>query len=199
MKEISFLKENAQKWKRFESLINSRKGKNPDILADLYVQLTDDLSFARTFYPESEVTRYLNGLAAKFHQEIYRNKKERRDRISEFWAHEQPRIIRRYRWVMFFSISVFIISVLIGVISSANDDSFVHLVLGDSYVKMTLENIRKGDPMAVYKSMTPFNMFLGVTINNIYVAILAFTSGVFFSFGTGYILFSNGIMLGVFH
>src|SRR5690606_30157293 len=40
--------------------------------------------------------------------------------------------------------------------------------------------------------------FLGITINNIRVAFLAFSFGVITSIGTAYILFSNGVMLGAF-
>lgn len=90
------------------------------------------------------------------------------------------------------------VAVFIGTISTLNDDSFVRLILGDAYVNMTIENIEKGEPMAVYKSGSSVGSFLGITINNIRVAIMAFAFGVFFSVGTIYILFSNGIMLGAF-
>jgi uncharacterized membrane protein SpoIIM required for sporulation len=89
-------------------------------------------------------------------------------------------------------------AVIIGVVSTLNDDSFVRLILGDSYVNMTIENIENGEPMAVYKSGSRMGSFLGITINNIRVAIIAFALGVFFSVGTIYVLFSNGIMLGSF-
>ena len=87
----------------------------------------------------------------------------------------------------------------IGVLSSANDRTFIQLILGDHYVNMTEENIRKGDPMAVYKQWHEMEMFLGITINNIRVAFLAFSLGLLFSLGTVYILFTNGVMIGAFH
>jgi uncharacterized membrane protein SpoIIM required for sporulation len=87
---------------------------------------------------------------------------------------------------------------LIGVVSSAGDSGFVRLILGDSYVNMTLENIDKGDPMAVYKQMNGVDMFLGITFNNIRVSFFAFMMGLLISFGTAWILLSNGIMLGAF-
>jgi uncharacterized membrane protein SpoIIM required for sporulation len=63
---------------------------------------------------------------------------------------------------------------------------------------MTLENIANNDPMAVYKEQGAFNMFLGITINNIKVALFAFAYGIFFGIGTLYILMRNAIMLGSF-
>ena len=63
---------------------------------------------------------------------------------------------------------------------------------------MTLENIEKGDPMAVYKQQGEFNMFLGITLNNIKVALYAFGYGILLGIGTLYIMMQNGIMLGSF-
>ena len=86
----------------------------------------------------------------------------------------------------------------IGALSSANDDTFVHLILGDYYVSMTEKNIDNGDPMAVYKDANQTSMFLGITINNVRVSFLAFALGIFCSLGTAYVLFSNGVMVGAF-
>jgi len=63
---------------------------------------------------------------------------------------------------------------------------------------MTNENIEKGDPMAVYKSMGEAEMFLQITLNNIMVSFKAFAYGIFLSIGTVMALFYNGIMLGSF-
>ena len=41
-------------------------------------------------------------------------------------------------------------------------------------------------------------MFIGITANNIYVSFLAFVMGILTSFGTGFIMLQNGIMLGAF-
>jgi uncharacterized membrane protein SpoIIM required for sporulation len=63
---------------------------------------------------------------------------------------------------------------------------------------MTLSNIEKGDPMAVYKEQGELNMFLGITINNIKVAFYAFIFGILFSVGSLMIIMRNAIMLGSF-
>ncbi|MGS0526904.1 stage II sporulation protein M [Zobellia nedashkovskayae] len=87
---------------------------------------------------------------------------------------------------------------LVGAFSAANEGTFVRSILGDGYVNMTLENIEKGDPMAVYKQMGEFNMFLGITINNIRVALMAFAYGILLGIGTLFVMMQNGIMLGSF-
>jgi uncharacterized membrane protein SpoIIM required for sporulation len=52
--------------------------------------------------------------------------------------------------------------------------------------------------MAVYKEMGAIDMFLGITINNIRVSLMAFIFGMFLSMGTLFILMRNAIMLGSF-
>lgn len=198
MKEITFLNQNAEKWQQFESLISTKGSSDPDLMADLFIQITDDLSYSKTNYPKSKTTQYLNAVAAKVHQEIYKNKKEKSNRILTFWKYELPFIFKNSHKQLLYSFLIFFISMLIGVVSAANDDTFVRLILGDTYVNMTLENIDKGDPLAVYKSMNQIDMFLGITINNIKVAFVCFAAGMLFSFGTGMLLFFNGVMLGSF-
>ena len=198
MREVTFLKRNAEKWKQVEAFLNSKDKVNADILAELFIELTDDLSYSRTFYPQSKTTQYLNSLTAKIHQSIYKTKKERKERFVQFWKYEAPLLFYKHRKEILVSFLIFIIAMLIGVISSAGDSGFVRLILGDSYVNMTLENIDKGDPMAVYKKMNGVDMFLGITFNNIRVSFFAFMMGLIFSFGTVWILMRNGIMLGAF-
>jgi uncharacterized membrane protein SpoIIM required for sporulation len=198
MREIIFLKNNAEKWKKFESLISEKGNTDPDLLAGLFIQLTDDLSYSKTFFPGSKTYQYLNSLTAKVHQSIYKNKKEDRGRFKRFWKEELPVLFYENKMLLLISFIIFFISLLIGIISTANDDKFVRLILGDSYVNMTMENIAKGDPMAVYKKMNQADMFMGITFNNIIVSFYTFIAGMLFAFGTGYLLFTNGIMLGSF-
>ncbi len=198
MKEIVFVNRNAGRWKVFEDLLNGPDKDNPDKLADLFVQVTDDLAYARTYYPRSTVVKYLNNLAYRSHQLIYSNKKENKKRLKLFWVQEFPLHLYGIRKYIFYSLIVLLISVTIGTVSTLNDDSFVRLILGDSYVNMTLNNIDQGDPMAVYKKMNQSDMFLGITFNNIMVSIYVFIFGLFLSIGTVYMLFRNGVMLGAF-
>ena len=65
--------------------------------------------------------------------------------------------------------------------------------------KTAKKNAKNNDPLAVYKKMNAIDMFLGITVNNIWVSFLAFVSGLLLWFGTGWLLLTNGIMLGAFH
>lgn len=195
MREASFKKQNLEKWKEYEQ---DGLKVNPDILSERYVELTDDLSYARTFYPESPTTQYLNGLTTKFFAKIYANKREKVNRFFTFWKCELPFLFYQSQSQLLYAFLMFTIAALVGAVSVAYDDTFARLILGDGYVEMTLENIRKGDPLAVYGSEDEIKMFFMITINNIRVSFITFVMGIFFSIGTGYFLIYNGIMVGVF-
>ena len=198
MREAAFVKQNQSRWTSFESQLQHPERANPDRLADSFVQLTDDLAYAQTHYPRSNTAVYLNNLAAQVHQAIYRNKKEDRGRIITFWREELPRLYYEARRPLLYSFLIFLLSLGVGALSAAHDDTFVRLILGDAYVNKTLDNIERGDPMAVYKSMHPSDMFFAITFNNVRVSFLAFALGLLLSVGTGFIMFYNGVMLGAF-
>ncbi len=198
MKEAAFVEQNRNQWKQFQDLAAEKNNADPDRLAELFIRITDDLSYSRTFYPKSKTTKYLNTIAASLHNRIYRNRKENKGRLRRFWLFELPLEFASARRQILLSFVIFVVSMLIGIVSSAYDDTFVRLILGDSYVNMTLANIEKGDPMAVYKSMNETDMFFGITFNNIRVSFITFIGGALISIGAVYSLFLNGLMLGAF-
>lgn len=198
MREASFLAQNEKKWRRVETILEKNNPVSPDEAADLFIELSDDLSFSRTYYPESVTSRYLNSLTGGIFQKLNKGRNEKLVRIIDFWKYEVPLTVAFHHKKMLFVFLFFTLSVLIGIVSTHYDESFPRVVLGDDYVEMTLENIEKGDPMAVYKSTESNNMFLQITFNNLRVASYTFIAGILFSIGTFYFLFVNGIMLGSF-
>jgi len=198
MKEVIFIRQNIEKWKSLEKVVDKASMVNPAKLADAYTEITTDLSFSRSHYPKSRITLYLNNLASALHNLLYKNKKERYSRFITFWTQEIPEVMYHSRKELLYSFLVFAISVLIGIVSAQNDDSFARLIMGNGYVDMTLRNIANGEPMKVYSSSSPFQMFLSITYNNIRVSFITFVFGLMSGFGTGFILFRNGVMIGAF-
>jgi uncharacterized membrane protein SpoIIM required for sporulation len=198
MREAAFIKKHKEKWQQFEDVLSKKITVSPDKLSDLYIEITDDLSYAKTYYPGSNVVAYLNGIAASAHLKIYVTKKESKNRFISFFKTEFPLEFYKHQKQLLIAFSVFLFFTIVGAFSAANDVNFVRLILGDAYVNMTLENIANGDPMAVYKKQAEMDMFLGITINNIRVAMYAFVLGILVSVGTLFIMMQNGIMLGSF-
>ena len=198
MKEAAFIRQNKSRWEEFEKVVKSNQQAHPDKLAELFIQVTDDLSFARTQYPESRTTRYLNDLASKVHLDIYKNKREDKNRFITFWKSELPAVMYEAQKPLFYSLIIFLVAGVMGAVSARYDDTFVRLILGDGYVNMTLENIKNGNPTKVYASESELMMFFSITWNNILVAFRVFVFGFFASLGTGLYIFFNGLMVGAF-
>lgn len=196
MKEALFLKRNIDKWRGYETLLATSD--DSDELATGFTELTDDLAYARTFYPDSKTTKFVNGLAANFHKALYKNKKEDSSRIFSFWQFELPYLFRKYHRYLLYSFLFFMAFALVGILSANGDSNFIRVVLGDHYVNMTLDNIRKGNPFGVYQGSSPFIMFLMIAFNNIKVAFLAYIFGITGGIFTVLLLMYNGIMLGAF-
>ncbi len=194
MREALFVKQSSERWKEYENLSNA----DPDTLADSFIQITDDLAYARTFFPKSNTTQYLNGIAATFHQSIYKNRKEKTNRFFTFWKQELPLIFFEQRKIILYSLVFFLVFCMMGAVSAKYDNAFLRLILGDGYVNMTNENIAKGDPFGVYKQEGQFYMFFSIAIHNISVELLMFVMGIVFSAGSLYMLLFNGIMVGSF-
>lgn len=198
LKESEFIKQNKDRWKAYESAYANKEDKSPDELARLYIEITNDLAYAQTYFPDSEVTAYLNNLSTKVHTKLYGTRSSTWQDFKRFFNTDLPLLFFENRNSLILSFLIFAGAMAIGALSAAHDDRFVRLILGDQYVNMTLNNIEKGDPMAVYKQAGETEMFLGITVNNIRVAFLAFVFGILGTVGTIFILFRNGIMVGSF-
>ena len=194
MREALFVKQNSEKWKHYEQLQTTY----PDELAKRFIDITNDLAYAKTFYPKSKTTAYLNGIAATLHQTIYKNKKEKTSRFLSYWKYELPLLFYKYQKQLLYSFIFFTVAASIGALSAKYDDRFVRLIMGDEYVNMTNENIASGDPFGVYKKMGEVEMFFKIAANNVWVSLVMFISGILLSIGPVFFLLKNGVMLGAF-
>lgn len=198
MREVAFIKQNKAKWLEIEQIVNGKIKKNPDDLSSLYINLINDLSFSQTYYPKSKTTVYLNFLSAQIFQKIYKTKRIEENRIRHFFTREVPLTVYEYRRYLYYAFVFFILFVGIGVISSVYDKDFAKLILGEGYVNQTLENIKKGDPTAIYGSGENWSTALMIIVNNLKVGAKLYIYGILGGVGTLYVLMQNSIMLGAF-
>lgn len=221
MKETSFIQQNKAKWNKFENAYKSGN-QNPDELSNLFIEITEDLSYARTHYPKRTVRVYLNNLAQDVFTSLYRVKNRPFARFVNFWVKSLPLEAYRMRKDMLLALVIFLISATIGVVSTANDIDYAKVILGSGYVTMTDQHIDDwlaeqkrisvenndpemlkeeryvGSPLKVYDDMKAWPMFTMIFFNNIKVAFLMFVLGIFFGLGTLIFLTFNGIMVGTF-
>ena len=198
MKEITFLKQNSEKWEIYEASLDRKEVENPAKVAQMFVELTDDFSYSKSNFTESKTTKYLNALTARVHQLVYKNKSESNKRIFHFWKVELPAMFGKYHHLLFLSFCIGVIGTIIGWVSQLYDDNFVRIIMGDDYVDTTIERIKNGNPIGVYGEMPESFMFAYITINNITVSFKMLAAGMLFSIGAGFYALYNFIMLGSF-
>lgn len=194
MREALFIKKNKDRWLKSQHMPSD----DPDEMAMEFTQLVDDLSYAKTFYPQSRVTKFLNATASQTYMSIYQNRKEERNRITEFWKYTVPLTVRKHHNVLLFCAVLFIVFFIVGFYSAKHDESFVREMLGDGYVNMTEENIEKGKPFGVYAEGGELMMWLGIMLNNIFVSFTYFARGIILCFPSITSLLTEGVRLGAF-
>jgi len=197
MKESEFIEQNKEKWVDFEDNLR-KKDVSPEKTSKLFIQITDDLSYARTFYKNRSVKNYLNGVAKLLFNDINKNGKNRFSTFINFWKIDLPLVMYMSRRAMLVSFIVFVSCFVLGVVTSIYNPDFAKTILSSGYIEMTNENIDKGDPLAVYKSDGEMATFLPIFLNNIRIDFWTFFSGIFMAIGTLFIMVVNGVMVGVF-
>lgn len=197
MRETRFIEQNKQKWAKFERVLSDNQ-KDPEELSNLFIDITDDLSYSRTFYPNRSVRVYLNNIAQKVFYSVYKNRQSRFKRFWSFWVNDVPQVIYESRREFYFSLLLFLAAVGVGVFSTYMDPEFPEVMLSRGYVEATQQSIENGTPMSVYQKDDELSMFLGIAYNNLFVALQAFVLGLFFGLGTIYTLLYNGVMVGAF-
>lgn len=163
------------------------------------MQLVDDLSYAKTFYPSSRVTKYINALATKIYLGIYQNRREEKALLLHFWKYHVPLTVYKHRRVMLFAFFIFFLFYTVGYFTARQDPAFIREVFGNAYVDETEENIAKGNPFGIYQGGDPFYMWLGIMINNIIVSFMYFSKGLVLGVFSLMELGKESMRVGVFH
>ena len=194
MREALFIKKNKQRWEE----ITQSPSPNIDDMAEEFTQLVDDLGYAKTFYPHSKITKFLNGEASKRYLSIYSSRREDENRFVKFFKLELPLILAKHQRIILFCFLAYIIFYFVGFFSAMKDETFVREMLGDGYISMTEENIKKGEPFGVYARDNAFLMWLGILINNIRVSFIYYFEGLAFFYFAPTNLINNGLDVGAF-
>ncbi|MFW6245456.1 MAG: stage II sporulation protein M, partial [Fibrobacterota bacterium] len=161
-----------------------------------YRKTAADLSLCRSHFPQDPLCRELNSLVVKAMMHVGSDKEGDVSRIKGFFTNTIPTLINRLRFLFLISFLVFSLSTLAGFFLAKLSPYAANVIAGDRYIHMTLKNIEKGDPFAVYKSAHKYAFSGFIMSNNIKVAFTAFAFGALWGIGTFLILVINGLMLG---
>jgi uncharacterized membrane protein SpoIIM required for sporulation len=199
MRETHFVRENRDRWEQFENELRNDAGSDVSTLADLYVGITDDLAYARAKYPWSLTTQYLNDLAAEAHRRLYLNKRGGWVKLRQFWAESVPESFIVLRPYIIVSLVMFATTYLMAYVVTLRDETLARSILSDGYVETTIENIRNGNPMGVYKQMDGSEMFVYIFLNNEVVMGRSILLGLFTVLIPAIVCIYHGFMVGAFH
>ena len=164
-----------------------------------FVQLVDDLAYAKTFYPSSRVTRLINSMASRIYLRIYQNRKEESNRLVRFWKYDVPLTIAKHYKVLLFSAFLFVLFYLLGFLSARYEPGFTREVLGNDYVDVTEKNIREGNPFGIYQSGNGILSWFYLMTHNVTVSLIAFVGGLVAGIFSISALVQNAMMVGVFN
>jgi uncharacterized membrane protein SpoIIM required for sporulation len=187
-------------WTRLEALLAHARGSVSALghdelreLALLYRQTASDLSAARENAANAQLAAYLNQLLGRAHNLVYTARPARRRSLVAFYTRSFPRIFRATWPYTAAAAALFALGALAGWLLSLGDPAFERFVLGGRMMdtidrrEMWTHSIVAIKPLASSAIMT----------NNLSVAFAAFAAGVLAGVGTIYMLFFNGLLMGV--
>lgn len=198
MQEFTFIKQNIDKWKSYDSLAGWLYTPKVDDLIRAYDDVMADLAYANTQYPDSRICIYLNDLCMRLHEAVYKQRRYGFRAFLHLFTYEIPRVVALNHRILIAAFVIFACFTLSGVILAFQDEANIRNTLGDAYVNMTVENIRNNEPTAVYAGGEEMTSFLGILWNNVRVTFLMFASGLIPFVGPVYFMYHNGVMLGEF-
>lgn len=198
MTEGQFLRKHSNTWRQLEETINLVVKKGPQNidfhtlkkLNRLYREASAHLSYAQTFFPESQTCLYLNDIISRCHNYIYNRKKGNVKGAIQLCVKYIPRTISANKHFIAVSFGVFLLASLFSYVFTIMDANNAYVFLPAQLIESL--NIKES---AARHWDNPVMSGL-IMSNNIYVALKAFAYGIFLCVGTIYILLQNGLLLG---
>ncbi|MGC1159590.1 MAG: stage II sporulation protein M [Acidobacteriaceae bacterium] len=188
-------------WQRLDALLvqaessglKSLSGDELRELGLLYRQIAQDLSAVRGDRGSRTQEEYLNLLLARAHNRVYSGRKLEARQVVRFFAAEYPQIFRRLFPYVAAAVIIFLAGAALGTLLTFSRPAFARILLGPAMVasierhEMWTHSLVGMKPQASTWIMT----------NNISVGFMTFAGGIAAGLGTLYLLFYNGLQLGV--
>jgi uncharacterized membrane protein SpoIIM required for sporulation len=163
-----------------------------EALGRAYRQVVSDVAVARRDFPDDELTRWLNGLAARAHLRLYNAPPPAWRRLGQFFWTDFARRFRAAWPYLTVSAALLLVPAVAAYFGALLDPT-----LREALVPAQLRDV-----MAEGRTWTDLEPTMRPAIasfiftNNIRVSFLAFAGGVLCGLGTVYVLINNGLLLG---
>ncbi|MGR8935219.1 MAG: stage II sporulation protein M [Gammaproteobacteria bacterium] len=187
-------------WVKLENKLDKRRTLQGQEAADAravltgYRSLLADLSLARRINRTGPVTRYLENLFLKVHEEIYRTSVQLRFRLVDLYHLETPLLMRRMSGALLAAVLIFSLSILAGWLLVSAYPELAGLFASPQMIEQVQSGRLWTDGLL---NIAPSSLLsIGIAANNITVTLFAFALGALYGVGTLYIIGMNGLMLG---
>jgi len=196
----SWIEKRKPYWQKLEALVAAggpgvKKLGHDELqeLSLLYRQTAADLAAVRQDPSSVHFARYLNQLMARAHNIIYAGHRASPWAIVHFFARDYPRMFRRNVRYVALALGIFIIAGLTGAALTLQDPEYKLRWLSPQMLQkierkeMWTDRIISVKPRASGAIMT----------NNMSVSFMCYASGITAGLGTLYMIFFNGLLIGV--
>lgn len=198
MKEDLFIEKHKEEWSNLEAAaarieksgLRRFGASNARAFLQDFRNTSHQLAYARTHYPDSDLTNYLNTLIGKCQTHVYAVQKIAPREILTYLLCGYPKTLRRYGVFILAAFSVFMAGAALGFGMTAVSVDNAAFFLPDGLVE-SIKGGKSGSGEWNYPLMSSLIM-----TNNIGISLKAFALGITFGLGTLYILFLNGALLG---
>jgi uncharacterized membrane protein SpoIIM required for sporulation len=159
----------------------------------LYRQTASDLATVREDVTSNQLSFYLNQLLGRAHNLIYMGHKQKISGLVRFYTETFPQVFRETFWQTFLAFLIFTVTGVATWAVTLHDPAFAHRVLGPEMMatierrEMWTKSIVTIKPLAAS----------GIMTNNLAVCFTAFAMGITAGIGTIYMMFTNGLLIGV--
>ena len=196
----SFITARTADWQRLDeatrggtNALAHRPGAEISDTIRLYLQVSTDLTQARTRYADPRLERYLNDLVNRARQAIYAARPgTARGFASFFGARYRNEIRRTAPFIIIATVITLVVVLLTWFWIAHSPDARLGLVPPQAQEAIQRFNGNRNPDLGPSPAVTTEILF-----NNVRVAFLAFALGITLGIGTVYLLIQNGVLLGL--
>lgn len=159
----------------------------------MYRQTASDLATVREDVTSNQLSFYLNQLLGRAHNLIYMGHKQKISGLVRFYTETFPQVFRETFWQTFLAFLIFTVTGIATWAVTIHDPAFAHRMLGPEMMatiekrEMWTKSIVTVKPLAAS----------GIMTNNLAVCFTTFAMGITAGIGTIYMMFTNGLLIGV--
>ncbi|MCG8571696.1 MAG: stage II sporulation protein M [Spirochaetes bacterium] len=200
-KEYQFIQQNKNNWDQLENILKKKKKSFSEIelLGQLYLKATENLSFAQTHLQGSNTLVYLNQLVRKCHLIFHRKSTSHIMKILKFLTLGIPETLYSIRYAILTSFLIFSLAITLSFFLVMENTELAEMFVDSRTYEMIRSDLEFKEQFGNFDNIPEDSriiLSLFLWYNNSRVAITVFAFGITLGIGSVLVLIINGFMLG---